>query len=210
MLIFSSSFCPVYYPRVPGISQLSSIEAKLNWWVSCVGVLYTGGGAFACLSWHLGIPPPQLSPCLLFPVFSLYFSYTHVYTCLQYVLFIGFRSAVARVCGPGYLANSARNFLMSGTSFVFTPIMYKVLQKCRGKKLITKFSNLSCLSSVRCFTFVSSIKTDLRIKQLCRLSEIFPCGEAHGVEPVLVRPGHQHLCRKRGRHHAAGALGPRT
>jgi len=35
-------------------------------------------------------------------------------------------SAAGRALGPGFLSNWSRNFIMSGTSFVFTPIMYKV------------------------------------------------------------------------------------
>mmetsp|Transcript_84046 Transcript_84046/g.163317 ORF Transcript_84046/g.163317 Transcript_84046/m.163317 type:complete len:373 (-) Transcript_84046:259-1377(-) len=34
-------------------------------------------------------------------------------------------SAAGRALGPGFLSNWSRNFIMSGTSFVFTPIMYK-------------------------------------------------------------------------------------
>jgi len=33
--------------------------------------------------------------------------------------------AVRRACGPAYLANASRNFIMSSTSFVITPITYK-------------------------------------------------------------------------------------
>ena len=36
-----------------------------------------------------------------------------------------FRSMLGRQCGPGFLANSSRNFIMSSTSFVVTPIVYK-------------------------------------------------------------------------------------
>ena len=32
---------------------------------------------------------------------------------------------VARQCGPAYLANASRNFVMSATSFVVTPTLYR-------------------------------------------------------------------------------------
>ena len=35
-------------------------------------------------------------------------------------------NAVARYCGPAFVANAARNVVMSSTSFVFTPTLYKL------------------------------------------------------------------------------------
>eukprot|EP00557_Chaetoceros_sp_GSL56_P002025 CAMPEP_0176496044 /NCGR_PEP_ID=MMETSP0200_2-20121128/10989_1 /TAXON_ID=947934 /ORGANISM="Chaetoceros sp., Strain GSL56" /LENGTH=375 /DNA_ID=CAMNT_0017893981 /DNA_START=201 /DNA_END=1329 /DNA_ORIENTATION=- len=32
---------------------------------------------------------------------------------------------ISRLCGPAFLANSSRNFIMSSTSFVITPILYR-------------------------------------------------------------------------------------
>lgn len=32
---------------------------------------------------------------------------------------------LSRICGPAFLANSSRNFIMSGTSFVITPVLYR-------------------------------------------------------------------------------------
>ena len=34
-------------------------------------------------------------------------------------------NAVARVCGAAFLPNALRNFVMSSTSFVVSPILYK-------------------------------------------------------------------------------------
>lgn len=34
-------------------------------------------------------------------------------------------NSFARFCGPAFAANSTRNFIMSGTSFVITPVIYK-------------------------------------------------------------------------------------
>ena len=44
-------------------------------------------------------------------------------------------NAVKRVAGPAYLANASRNFIMSTTSFVLTPMTYKSYypQEAKGK-----------------------------------------------------------------------------
>ena len=34
-------------------------------------------------------------------------------------------NALRRQCGPGFVANAARNSIMSATSFVVTPLLYK-------------------------------------------------------------------------------------
>ena len=34
-------------------------------------------------------------------------------------------NALCRQCGPGFVANASRNFVMSSTSFVVTPTLYK-------------------------------------------------------------------------------------
>jgi hypothetical protein len=46
---------------------------------------------------------------------------------------------ISRLCGPAFLANSSRNFIMSSTSFVITPILYKKYYPQQEKSQVSLF-----------------------------------------------------------------------
>lgn len=46
---------------------------------------------------------------------------------------------ISRLCGPAFLANSSRNFVMSSTSFVITPLLYKKYYPQEGKSQASLF-----------------------------------------------------------------------
>ena len=96
--------------------------------------------------------------------------------------------AAARQCGPGFVANASRNFVMSATSFVLTPTLYR--------------DYVPQVSSYVRGWYVSSLY-QLRPHPYA-LPRLRAAGAQVTAEPLLVRPRGQHLLWKRRRHHAAG------
>ena len=45
----------------------------------------------------------------------------------------------SRLCGPAFIANSSRNFIMSSTSFVITPVLYRTYYPQEEKSTISLF-----------------------------------------------------------------------
>ena len=88
--------------------------------------------------------------------------------------------------GPAFVANSSRNFVMSTTSFVLTPTLFKLYypQEQKSQVLVAAQSRVS----LSLFVLLTAA-----------------CAP---VDAILVRAGVQHLRRQRRSDHAASAVGP--
>ena len=86
----------------------------------------------------------------------------------------------ARQCGPAFVANASRNFVMSATSFVITPTLYR--------DYVPQEHTLT-------LTLALTLALALALALAHALPRLRSAGAQVAEQPTLVRPGGQHLLR---------------
>ena len=101
-------------------------------------------------------------------------------------------SALGRACGPAFVANSARNAVMSTTSFVATPLLFLHGFPQEHKSHSSLFWFGADAASLSAF---------------CSTAWRLPSAVRHRRDRIVRRPLREHLRGQRRGHHAAVALG---